>query len=285
MNVTCVSDHEVISTGGTLTSFTSGYPRMNIADEPGLFVQKFWPLMVKTRGFVEVETVGIEGAEDEAVKGRDEVAEEVAKATVLEAGVEVAPAIAIVEVGVVVGSLAGGGTATDEDAGTLACLVGRVEDASSRAVETISITADAASVRVEVGVEVGTRGSKTDVSGSKKGSENGAVPIAESGEGCWGGAEEGAVTTGTVAIEEVVTGATVCGGGGVNHPTTNIIGAISTAAIFPSRPPRKLIWFYCTALPSFIVVPKNTNPPYRRVCVLWRWAEVNVAPLLQNPRF
>ncbi len=133
--------------------------------------------MVKTRGFVEVETVGgVEVAEDEAVEIGDEVAVEVAKAMVLEAGVEVAPAIAIVEVGAG-GSLEGGGTATDEDAGAFACLVGRVEVAS-RAAENVSATADAVSANVEVGVEVGTRGSKADAIGSKKRSGNGASSIA-----------------------------------------------------------------------------------------------------------
>jgi len=181
-NVTCVADHEAISMGGTAMSFTSGYPRMNIADEPGLLVQKPWPVIVKTRGFVEVETVGVEVAENEAIEARDEVAEEVAKAMVLEVGVEVAPAIDIVEVGAG-GSLAGGGMATDEDAGMLFCLVGRVEDAS-RAAENVSATVAAVSVNVEVGVEVGTRGSKADVIGSKKRSESGAVPIEESDEDC-----------------------------------------------------------------------------------------------------
>jgi len=56
---------------------------------------------------------------------------------------------------------------------------------------------------------------------------------------------EGAVTAGTVATEEVVTGATARGGEAANHPPTNITGATRIATIFPITLPRKLIWFYC----------------------------------------
>ncbi|MBM3256827.1 MAG: hypothetical protein FJY98_00645 [Candidatus Liptonbacteria bacterium] len=164
LNTICVSDQEEIREGGTIASFTIGYPRMNMEEDPGLFAQNPSPTMVYVLDAVAVILKTVEVAVEEAVVGVEEatVMVEVAIggeiATAVEEGVDGIGALGDtgVEVAFALGTDAGVEVGTEEtnDATGSKTKKGKESTSGIEGQEEEDKDEDEVGVETSVGVEV-----------------------------------------------------------------------------------------------------------------------------------